>query len=253
MIRRPPRSTLFPYTTLFRSEETDRAQHWFRATAGPLQAEDQGRHAQPIAVAGDLVRDPGRVADQEAVARQLREARVEALAGRERLVLLPTAVRAVLGVEERRGFRERRGRLRRDVALLDEGRLGRRGATELGSRPPEEGELALERRERGVGGHQPGVPEARRAPDAGVGVRREPDGGARLLQRAHRDPHLPQAEVRAGGGDGLAGPQPRDHLEALHQAADTLLRIQAHRLVLDVPIAEADAEDEAPRDRKSVV
>src|SRR2546422_3129909 len=89
MIRRPPRSTLFPYTTLFRSEETDRAQHLFLAHAGPLQAEDQRRHAQPIAVAGDLVRDPGRVADQEAVARQLREARVEALAGRERLVLLP--------------------------------------------------------------------------------------------------------------------------------------------------------------------
>src|SRR2546422_3386074 len=64
MIRRPPRSTLFPYTTLFRSEETDRAQHLFLAHAGPLQAEDQRRHAQPIAVAGDLVRDPGRVADQ---------------------------------------------------------------------------------------------------------------------------------------------------------------------------------------------
>src|SRR3712207_7077088 len=27
MIRRPPRSTLFPYTTLFRSEEVDRALH----------------------------------------------------------------------------------------------------------------------------------------------------------------------------------------------------------------------------------
>src|SRR5438876_7199118 len=27
MIRRPPRSTLFPYTTLFRSEERSRAEH----------------------------------------------------------------------------------------------------------------------------------------------------------------------------------------------------------------------------------
>src|SRR2546422_7919191 len=30
MIRRPPRSTLFPYTTLFRSLRSDREQHLFR-------------------------------------------------------------------------------------------------------------------------------------------------------------------------------------------------------------------------------
>src|SRR3989442_12027353 len=111
-----------------RGTKTDRAQHLLLTHAGPPQAEEQARHAQPIAVAGDLVRDPGRVADQEAVARQLREARVEALAGRERLVLLPAAVRAVLRVQERRGFRERPGRLRRDVALLDERGLRRLGA-----------------------------------------------------------------------------------------------------------------------------
>ena len=52
MIRRPPRSTLFPYTTLFRSEELRERRHGHEAaekgregaeTAGPLvDQEDQG-------------------------------------------------------------------------------------------------------------------------------------------------------------------------------------------------------------------
>src|SRR5258705_6775041 len=37
MIRRPPRSTLFPYTTLFRSSDrTDRSWHWSVARRGFL-------------------------------------------------------------------------------------------------------------------------------------------------------------------------------------------------------------------------
>src|SRR2546430_11380044 len=32
MIRRPPRSTLFPYTTLFRSQTVGRALHWMGST-----------------------------------------------------------------------------------------------------------------------------------------------------------------------------------------------------------------------------
>src|SRR2546422_3097652 len=31
MIRRPPRSTLFPYTTLFRSSDSDRRRRWKRS------------------------------------------------------------------------------------------------------------------------------------------------------------------------------------------------------------------------------
>src|SRR3989475_12098400 len=34
MIRRPPRSTLFPYTTLFRSLKKELAQRWFVAQPG---------------------------------------------------------------------------------------------------------------------------------------------------------------------------------------------------------------------------
>src|SRR2546430_12048890 len=35
MIRRPPRSTLFPYTTLFRSEENGRIVHYLEAERTP--------------------------------------------------------------------------------------------------------------------------------------------------------------------------------------------------------------------------
>src|SRR3712207_8804436 len=37
MIRRPPRSTLFPYTTLFRSPEAERPGPAHRPVQGPLQ------------------------------------------------------------------------------------------------------------------------------------------------------------------------------------------------------------------------
>src|SRR3712207_8509265 len=46
MIRRPPRSTLFPYTTLFRSEAAvGNAQRRARVEAEP--AEEQDDHAEP--------------------------------------------------------------------------------------------------------------------------------------------------------------------------------------------------------------
>src|SRR3712207_8685059 len=48
MIRRPPRSTLFPYTTLFRSRAEDRA-----ATAGRLL---RGRHREPGRRLGETLR-----------------------------------------------------------------------------------------------------------------------------------------------------------------------------------------------------
>src|SRR2546426_12687118 len=38
MIRRPPRSTLFPYTTLFRSEDTGESPPAIRLESGPLEA-----------------------------------------------------------------------------------------------------------------------------------------------------------------------------------------------------------------------
>src|SRR3712207_6933765 len=50
MIRRPPRSTLFPYTTLFRSH---------RHAAQP-DRRDPARRGPALAAAGDLVRRAGR-------------------------------------------------------------------------------------------------------------------------------------------------------------------------------------------------
>src|SRR3712207_7879287 len=51
MIRRPPRSTLFPYTTLFRSQPSDTAEEvcagliWFRLGAPEATARWQAAHA----------------------------------------------------------------------------------------------------------------------------------------------------------------------------------------------------------------
>src|SRR4051794_17568598 len=61
MIRRPPRSTLFPYTTLFRSRRDRRRRDGRRAVAPP------GRHREgPLAgVLGVVHRDVGPVRSEE--------------------------------------------------------------------------------------------------------------------------------------------------------------------------------------------
>src|SRR3712207_8483132 len=64
MIRRPPRSTLFPYTTLFRSREeleAERAGHWGRLDEAHLD-----RVAEAVGLAG-AVADEGVAALLEAV------------------------------------------------------------------------------------------------------------------------------------------------------------------------------------------
>src|SRR3989442_11999622 len=50
MIRRPPRSTLFPYTTLFRSEDTARA-----LRPNPLLPQELG-DCEKVCYSGDLVK-----------------------------------------------------------------------------------------------------------------------------------------------------------------------------------------------------
>src|SRR5256885_4634496 len=54
MIRRPPRSTLFPYTTLFRSQHATRALHGEAQTMEPL-----AHMARMIMNAEFLLDDPG--------------------------------------------------------------------------------------------------------------------------------------------------------------------------------------------------
>src|SRR2546422_1687478 len=46
MIRRPPRSTLFPYTTLFRSERPSQIAHLTAAAGGEVDRQVAGHHAR---------------------------------------------------------------------------------------------------------------------------------------------------------------------------------------------------------------
>src|SRR2546428_9050512 len=48
MIRRPPRSTLFPYTTLFRSSATNRTEHRVRGVTGRRERRTSGTWAQTL-------------------------------------------------------------------------------------------------------------------------------------------------------------------------------------------------------------
>src|SRR3712207_7338227 len=60
MIRRPPRSTLFPYTTLFRSAPDGLAQERLKARPAPSGLDEDvrsgrgGRQPQPAALSGPL-------------------------------------------------------------------------------------------------------------------------------------------------------------------------------------------------------
>src|SRR3712207_7046051 len=61
MIRRPPRSTLFPYTTLFRSERLDRQQHAVvLGPAGGLGEALDGQVPLPLLLVGRHVPPPAR-------------------------------------------------------------------------------------------------------------------------------------------------------------------------------------------------
>src|SRR5438874_7198000 len=58
MLRRPPRSTLFPYTTLFRSELRELLQLWVGRTAAPKRLEGAAVVLLAIADEADIVAQP---------------------------------------------------------------------------------------------------------------------------------------------------------------------------------------------------
>src|SRR3712207_8614185 len=81
MIRRPPRSTLFPYTTLFRSEE--RGGRKGQGHGGHIDQEVDAQHPQTMPV--HEVLEPGLVAD-EGVKAQRSEEHTSELQSRQYLV-----------------------------------------------------------------------------------------------------------------------------------------------------------------------
>src|SRR3712207_8584289 len=63
MIRRPPRSTLFPYTTLFRSAKTKDAPNWrrYRDACGAAQGLDLVGERRTLLVVRELLLGPKRL------------------------------------------------------------------------------------------------------------------------------------------------------------------------------------------------
>src|SRR2546422_6751413 len=64
MIRRPPRSTLFPYTTLFRSQAPDPPREHRGCAVPEQQRHDQGEHARREQAALDEVHVPERRSEE---------------------------------------------------------------------------------------------------------------------------------------------------------------------------------------------
>src|SRR2546422_3244047 len=111
MIRRPPRSTLFPYTTLFRSRDHDRLRVEGRTDVPVLAVGREDLH--PRSAGHD---DPGllfvgvSVEDGDIVLAPHRDPYLGAVRGEERLVRRSPDVRDVLygigrSLDERRGIR----------------------------------------------------------------------------------------------------------------------------------------------------
>src|SRR3712207_8281742 len=65
MIRRPPRSTLFPYTTLFRSRHRDRRQHLGRDRVEPGAAHARRQCSGIVALGSCVVPEPGEHEDRK--------------------------------------------------------------------------------------------------------------------------------------------------------------------------------------------
>src|SRR5256885_2936504 len=95
MIRRPPRSTLFPYTTLFRSNTNERVMAWIMDTYSMHK-----RHTVTAVVTGKPVEMGGSLGRREATGRGVMFVTREALA---RLGMSPKGARvAVQGVRDGR-------------------------------------------------------------------------------------------------------------------------------------------------------
>src|SRR3712207_7221590 len=73
MIRRPPRSTLFPYTTLFRSEELDLAARAYLYVVRLDVAVDYAVAVYVLDGLDDLLEDVGRLGERQRAAHRLQD------------------------------------------------------------------------------------------------------------------------------------------------------------------------------------
>src|SRR2546425_6553441 len=187
MIRRPPRSTLFPYTTLFRSRSRSGELHARRRALRPGRSRRRPRRLSPRA--RPRAERPRRALQPRARA----EARATRRGGDPRVPRGRRGRAAARAVLRRRGVRDRgrrRARSRgRDHLVAARGGAGR-GA---GGREP---------RAIAPGGVRALTPDAGRAPGRRAGVRRVP--------RATLE-GLPGADARGRRAAGRRAPAPGPH------------------------------------------
>src|SRR3989449_10388538 len=201
MIRRPPRSTLFPYTTLFRSHTRERvegdAQHLVDVEA---QAEGPRDRAQDTEVRLDGARGTGAASLDE-----LAQSPELVVGGADEIERVAAAV----------GSDEHGADLERPVAVGErEGELGRASRVDRTARP----ELDADRAEV-HGGRLP----------LGAAVLDDPDGNRD--GRAWRPPSL--VSVRRGGGPAGVGLEARQDLSQaleLHGLRQEVDRAELHAL-----------------------
>src|SRR5438034_9155530 len=227
MILRPPRSTLFPYTTLFRSDVAVRVPDGEVARMEPAAAEGLGGRVALVEVALHRVVAPhDHLAERLAVARHVVHAAVHDAAEGEERVALPLAggearlllerTRVPLGVPRAHGVRP----------------IGLGEAVDVDGAEAELLELAEERR-RGRGArdaHRDRVPEPVRlrvVDDADVDGRRAVVVGDALRVDQLPDPGgLDTAQADVGAGDGGDAPGEAPAVAAEHRERPEVLRVE---------------------------
>src|SRR2546428_10673833 len=213
--------------------------------ARPLRADyqviDAGGPLEREHVLGALV---GRT-EQEAVAGQIVEGEAEVVvAGRHGAALAPLRVRLVLRAEKRRAKADRLAPRLRHENLAARGKFVWERLAVFVEGAPVDLHLADDGVDAVVWVHVPAVAQPRRTANRRIGVGADPDRWMRLLHGAAAPRGVLQREVRAGHGHDVLGPQPLHGEEVLLEAAHALLLGRAEGQVLDLAVAEGDAEDD---------
>src|SRR3712207_4906695 len=141
MIRRPPRSTLFPYTTLFRSPaetvgEAEQVLSGAVRQAQVLPQEQGGEEARRVVSRTGVPAQPRRHDPARGGDRQPREAQEFVVQGAPEMGVTTSARRPFDRVPSRRLLELSLARLRRDEATGSGGKVNRQVGRPLGERLP---------------------------------------------------------------------------------------------------------------------